>query len=108
ALVAILALWVVAGLHAALEGGASSPSGRETLGRLGWLLGSLVAAAVLLVPWSLEALGRSGAILGPVFAGRGGGAALGPAWSQLSLARALLLSPGMSALAGVVTIAVLS
>ena len=100
AAVAILALWAVAGLHAGLErGGAGTPR------RLGWVLASLGIAALVLVPWSYGALGSRGAILGPILGGRGGGPALASLWSSMSFSHGLLLAPGVSALAGAVTIA---
>jgi GT2 family glycosyltransferase len=103
ALVAIVALWLVAGFRA-LRG----PSSAEAPRRLAWLLGSSFIAAVVLVPWSLEALRPHGAILGPLFAGAGGGNALRPLWSPVSFARALLLAPGVSALAGIAAIAIVA
>lgn len=102
ALVAIVVLWLVAGLRAISE----NPSSAEPSRRLGWLLGSAIAAAVLLVPWSLEALQPHGAILGPLFAGAGGGNALGPLWSSVTFPHSLLLAPGVSALAGLAPIAI--
>jgi GT2 family glycosyltransferase len=102
ALVAIIVLWLVAGLRALGE----SRSPGEPARRLGWLLGSSVAAAVLLVPWSLEALHPHGAILGPLFAGSGGGSALRPLWSSVTFAHSLLLAPGVSPLAGLAAIAI--
>jgi GT2 family glycosyltransferase len=102
ALVAIVALWLVAGFRALRE----RPSSGEAPRRLAWLLGSSVVAAVVLVPWSLEALHPHGAILGPLFAGAGGGNALRPLWSPVSFAHALLVAPGVSALAGLAAIAI--
>ncbi len=104
ALVALVALWLLAGLRALQE---SRPS-TEPARRLAWLLGSASAAAVILVPWSLEALHPHGAILGPLFAGRGGGATLRPLWSPLTFAHSVLLSPGVSALAGAAAIAIVA
>jgi hypothetical protein len=61
--------------------------------RAGWTLGSVVVALILLIPWSLEALRPSGAILGPVFSGLGGGGSFGPLWDDLGFLDHLLVNP---------------
>jgi hypothetical protein len=102
ALVAIVVLWLVAGFRALRE----RPSSAGAPRRLAWLLGSSAIAALLLIPWSLEALQPHGAILGPLFAGPGGGNALRPLWSPVTFAHALLLAPGVSAFAGLAAVAI--
>jgi GT2 family glycosyltransferase len=102
ALVAIVVLWLVAGFRALRE----RPSAAGAPRRLAWLLGSSAIAALLLIPWSLEALQPQGAILGPLFAGPGGGNALRPLWSPVTFAHALLLAPGVSAFAGLAAVAI--
>src|SRR2546423_10925299 len=69
ALVAIVALWLVAGFRALRK--AHSPG--EPARRVAWLFGSSVIAPVLPVPSSLEGPHPHGAILGPPFAGPGWG-----------------------------------
>jgi GT2 family glycosyltransferase len=110
ATVALAVFWVLAGLFAAAQSprpaeGVSHP--RATTRRLGWILVSLGAAMVVLIPWSLEALRGSGPIFGPLFDGRGGGASLNPLWASLDLAHGVLLVPGVSLFAGVVTVGAL-
>jgi GT2 family glycosyltransferase len=101
AAVAILVLWGVVGVHALLHATGSSEYPAR---RLGWLLASLPAAVLILVPWSFEGLRPGGVILGPLGAGVGGGVALRPLWSRVGFADGLLLNPGVGALAGLVTI----
>ncbi|HEU5002273.1 MAG TPA: glycosyltransferase [Actinomycetota bacterium] len=103
ALVALVALWLVAGILTGAER-ASDAAGR----RLWWVLASLLAAVAVLVPWSVPALGRSGAILGPLFAGAGGGPAYRSLWRTFSFSHLTLLAPGVTLFAGVATVAALA
>jgi GT2 family glycosyltransferase len=66
----------------------------EALRRAGWVFGSLVVAAVLLMPWTLEGMRPGSAILGPVLSGLGGGPAFRELWSGSSSALMVGLTPG--------------
>ena len=100
ALLAIVAMWLLAGGYALIGAGWSEDAWR----RLGWVLLSIVVALIVLVPWSLQALRPSGAILSAVFSGLGGGANFAPAWSAMDFAHSMLVVPGVSLLAGIVTV----
>lgn len=58
--------------------------------RAQFVLAALPVSALLLIPWSLEGLRPSGAILGPLFSGRTG--SYFPLWSEVSFQDMLLLN----------------
>ena len=68
---------------------ALGPAGRPW-DRAQFVVAALPVTALLLIPWSLEGLRPSGAILGPAFSGRTG--SYFPLWSQHSFQDMLLLN----------------
>lgn len=100
----LVLLWAVA----SIQSYAVAWDRREILNRAGWLARSLVATPVLLLPWTIEAFRPRGAILGPIFSGRGGGEAYGALWSRFEFADMLFLFPhgGIAAALGVGTIVI--
>lgn len=99
AYVALVFLWIVVSIHSY----ATAWERREVKMRSGWLARSLVATAVLLLPWSIEAFRPRGAILGPIFSGQGGGGTYGPLWTPFDFTDFLLLRPRAGVLAAIAT-----
>lgn len=69
----------------------------EVVRRARWLLAALGITIAVLIPWSLEGLRPSGAILGPIFSGFGGGDSYRPLWSDSGFLSLILLNPARSA-----------
>lgn len=86
----LVLLWLLAAAFSF----SSAPHREQHATRVGWMMGSVGVAALLLIPWSLEALRPQGATLAPLFSGPGGGAMLGALWSGHGFADMLLLDPG--------------
>ncbi|MGH2811270.1 MAG: glycosyltransferase, partial [Actinomycetota bacterium] len=77
---------------------------RESIRRFGWVVGAIVAALALLLPWTLDALKTHGAALSPIFSREGG--IFASLWDGVGFRQMLLLDPENGALAGLVVGAV--
>lgn len=103
AYLALLFLWLIVAFHSY----AAAWDRREVIKRSGWLIRSLVVTALLLLPWTIEAMRPRGAILGPIFSGRGGGGTYRPLWEAFGFHDTLLLRPEAGVLAAVATATIL-
>lgn len=65
----------------------------EARRRAGWVFGSVPLGLLMLVPWTFEAMRPTGAILGPITSGLGGGGLFGPIWSAVSPLNQVFLTP---------------
>lgn len=86
ALLAVVVMWAFLGACWILHDRTDSFRPRKA----GYLLTSVPLAALVLVPWSLEALRPRGAILAPIFSGRRG--TFYPLWSEGSFEKMFFLN----------------
>jgi GT2 family glycosyltransferase len=84
--VALVILFALMGLYRLVSSGGVD----EVIGRFGYLMLSLGLSALGLLPWFLEGMRPSGAILSPLFSGRAG--PLHSLWSNRNFEQMLLLN----------------
>jgi len=87
-LIAVSVMWILLAAGSILRSRASAGM-RGVVAGWGWVLLSLPACLLILIPWSLEALRSRGAILGPLFSK--GRDTYFPLWLKLSGRQMLLL-----------------